>query len=282
MMRAMKKPLIVVAFVLLFAGSAVAAGCMRPKAASISSPLLGTWYESRTGEPYRFVSASMLVVPQAQTGGGNAVEYRIVDGDKLDITADGSHHVSIIKSANNQAFTLEDPLSGKDQPFLRDLTKTTFVHSMEASAQLAISNFGTTTPDPAIVWLAPQPKDAKWAEWDSTSIAAYGTTWDWGGIVRDSTPIRVSGVGDASGYSFTFTRRVPTAEQLAGIGADTGITTIPGSAKIDVGYSRAAARYPAGTMVYLQSGLIYSLGEGFAMGVDLDKENHSFIPLTHP
>ncbi len=255
---------------------------MRPKAASTSSPLLGTWYESRTGAPYRFVSASMLVVPHTQTGGGNAVEYRILDGDKLDIIADGSHRVSIIKSANSQGFVLEDPLSGKDQPFLRDSTKTAFVHSMEASAQLAISNFETTTPDPTIVWLAPRPKDAEWPDWNAGSIAAYGVTWDWGGIVRDGTPIRVSGVGDASGYSFTFSRRVPTAKQLAAVDGDTGIATTPGSAKIDVGYSAAAVRYPAGTMVYLPSGLVYSLGDGFAMGVALDKENQSFLPLTHP
>ncbi|MEI8083129.1 MAG: hypothetical protein WCI74_14930 [Actinomycetes bacterium] len=278
----MRRSLIIAAAALLLAGSAFAAGCMRPKAASNSSSLLGTWYEGRTGAPYRFVSATMLVVPHTQTGGGNAVEYRILDGDKLDIIADGSHRVSIIKSASSQAFVLEDPLSGKDQPFLRDPTKTAFVHSMEASAQLAISNFGTTTPDPTIVWLAPQPKDAGWPDWNPASIAAYGMAWDWGGVARDGTPIRISGVGDASGYSFTFNRRVPTAERLAAIDGDTGIPTTRGSAKIDVGYSAAAIRYPAGTMVYLPSGLIYSLGDGFAIGVALDKENQSFLPLTHP
>ena len=259
-------------------------GCLlRPKAADVSNELSGTWYESRTGAPYRFLSSSMLVVPHSQAGGGNAVEYKILDGDQLDFITNGSHRISIIKSITPQALILADPLSGAEEPFCRDATKTLFVRSMEASAKAAISDYATTTPDSSIVWLAPKPtgQDSEWTSWDPTSMATYGTIWDWGGIARDATPILVSGIGDASGYSFGFTRKVPTTKQIAALDGDTGITGLPGYSHIDVGYSEAAAQYPAGTMVYLPSGLIYSLGDGFAIGVTLDRINKGFLPLTH-
>ena len=255
----------------------------RPKAPSMSDRLSGTWYESRTGAPYRFLSSSMLVVPHAQAGGGNAVEYKVVDGNQLDIITDGSHRVSIIKSITPQTLTLADPLSGVEQPFYRTATKTRFVHALEASAAAALSDFGATTPNPHIVWLAPKPtaKTADWTGWDANSIAAYGTAWDWRGTTRDATPVLVSGIGDASGFSFGFARHAPTTQQLAALEGDTGIVCVPGASHIDVGYSEAAAKYPAGTMVYLPSGLIYSLGNGFAVGVRPDELNKGFVPLTH-
>jgi hypothetical protein len=48
-----------------------------------------------------------------------------------------------------------------------------------------------------------------------------------------------------------------------------------------VGYSASKAAYAAGTMVYLPGGLIYSLGDGFAVAVGLDRKTQSFVPVTH-
>ncbi|MDR3685595.1 MAG: hypothetical protein P4L93_01370 [Coriobacteriia bacterium] len=262
----------------------VLAGCLRPQAqSSPQGKLLGTWFDSQSGDEYKFITDSVLVVPRAQPGGGNAVTYRIVDGDKLDIESSGSHHVSVIESVTPDRLTLADPISGAPQYFYRSIAKTRFIKSVEATALAAVSQFGTITPNPEIVWLARKPtgKGTEWVDWMPTTLNTYGTAWDWSSLKRDKTLARTWGGGSAMGYSFSFVRPVPSNKSLEGLKKDTSIDATAGFPIIDVGYSASKAKYPAGTMVYLPGGMIYSLGDGYAIGVALDRKNQSFVPLTH-
>ena len=83
------------------------------------------------------------------------------------------------------------------------------------------------------------------------------------------------------GYSFTFTRKIPTKVSLDSLRSDGSIDATAGLARIDVGYSATKAAYPAGTLVYLPGGLIYSLGDGFAIALVRDAHTQSFVPFTH-
>jgi len=260
------------------------AGCSHTQAqSSATNKLLGTWYDSKSGDEYKFINDSMLIVPHAQAGGGNAVAYRILDGNKLDIVSAGAHHVSLIESVTADRLVLGDPVSEAPQYFYRTMARTEYIKSIDASAQAAVSQFGTITANPVIVWVAKEPtgKGTDWTGWAATTIGAYGNAWDWTSIRRDKTPARTSGGGDAMGYSFSFTRKLPTAKSLAKLKADTTIEATAGQSHIDVGYSKSKAKYPAGTMVYLPGGMIYSLGGGYAIAVGLDLKAESFVPLTH-
>lgn len=260
------------------------AGCVRPQAqSSPASKLLGTWYDSRTGDEYKFISDSMLVVPHVQPGGGNAVTYRILDGDKLDILSSGSHHVSVIDRVTADRLTLADPITASKQYFYRSMSRTQYIKSIEASALAAASQLGTIGAYPSIVWVAKEPKGkgAEWVDWSPTTMTGYGTAWNWSTLKRDKKPALTWGAGPTMGYSFSFTRKVPTPKQLKAFQKDTSIEATAGLSHIDVGYSASKAQYPAGTLVYLPGGLIYSLGDGFAIGVALDRKAESFVPLTH-
>lgn len=260
------------------------AGCSRAQAqASPSAKLLGTWYDSSSASEYRFVSDSLLVVSHTQTDGGNAVTYRILDGDMLDIDSGTGHRVSRIQSVTTDTLTLTDPISGRQQRLLRDVSRTERVKSMETSALAAASNFATLTPDPTIVWVAKKPTGtgSEWTDWAPTTLSAYGTAWDWAALARDDATVLTSGGGDTMGYSFSFSRKAPSSQQLKALLADTGIEATAGLQHIDVGYSASKAKYAAGTLVYLPGGLIYSLGDGFAIGVAIDRKTESFVPSTH-
>ena len=259
-------------------------GCSHSQAqSSASAKLLGTWYDSQSGDEYKFISDSVLVVPHPQAGGGNAVTYRILGGDNLDIFSSGSHHVSVIDSLSADSLALTDPINGARQYFYRSMAKTAHAKSLETSALAAASEFGTITPDPTIVWVAKKPtgKGSEWVDWAPSTLSAYGTAWDWSTLKRDKTPVRTSGGGSAMGYSFTFARKVPTPQQLETLYQDTSIETTAGLSRIDVGYAVSKAKYPAGTMVYLPGGLIYSLGDGYAIAVGVDRKAQAFFPLTH-
>jgi len=260
------------------------AGCSNADARTTSTlnRLSGAWYEGKTGGEYSFISPSVLVVPHPQAGGGNAVNYQILDGKMLDITAGTAHHVSVISQLTTQTLVLRDPQSGSRQTFYRDLTRTSFAHSLEASALAALGAFPSTIAAPQIVWVAARPtgKGAGWADWAPTTIGVYGTVWDWTGPKRDSSPAGVAGGGSLQGFSFGYARKVPTDVALKKYAQDLGVETTAGAAYIDVGYSASKAKYPAGTMVYLPGGLIYSLGDGFAIPVALDMKNESFVPRT--
>lgn len=257
-------------------------GC-GPKQPTTAEKLMGTWYEGQTGAQYQFLTDSVLVVPHAQANGGNAVMYKLLQGDRLDIDAGASHHVSMIQTLTPQVLALADPLSGTVQPFYRDVTKTAFMRSIASRAASAAAQIETMTVDPTIVWVAPKPegKGAEWTAWSPMTLNGYGQAWDWGALKRDSSPVAMAGGGDSAGYSFSFTRKVPTSQALKGLAADTSIEAIPGKGHIDVGYSASKANYRAGTVVYLPGGLILCLGDGFAVGIDVDKKTETFVPRTH-
>jgi hypothetical protein len=262
------------------------AGCGKASAAAPSPPtqgLLGTWYESASGAEYQFLGDSIVIVPQKQANGGNAATYRIVGGNTLDIVSANSHHVSIIQSITADSMVLADPLGGFTQHFCRTLTQTNRVRSLEASALAAVSEFATTAPEPEIVWVAPKPtgKGTEWVDWAPTTLSVYATAWEWTTLKRDRTPVRSAGTGEARGYSFTFTRPVPSAEKLDEVREESSIEATAGLPRIDVGYSASKAQYSAGTFVYLPGGLVYSLGNGFAIPVGFDWKHESFVPLTH-
>lgn len=261
----------------------VLAGCARAQAQiPAQSSLLGSWYESQNGGEYQFISNDVLVLPKTQATGGNAVTYRVL-GDKLDVATGQSHFVSEITSLTTDILVLTDPVAGTRQQFYRDLSRTRYVKSVEATAATKISQFATVTVDPAIVWVFPRPtgKGTEWTGWSPKTLATYQKAWVWTTTKRDQTPVKASGGGDSRGYSFTFARKLPTAEQLQTSNADSSIEATAGLQLIDVGYSASKVQYPAGTMVYLPAGLVFSLGDGFAIAVDVDRKGQSFVPATH-
>lgn len=271
---------------LLCAATALLAlvGCSHPQVQpSMSARLRGAWYDSKSGDEYKFISDTMLAVPHAQTGGGNVVPYRVLDGDKLDIVSSGAHHVSIIASISADRLVLADPLSGAPQYLYRTMARTQYIKSVEASALAAASRMSSVGVYPTIEWVAAKPtgKGSEWVDWSPTTLTAYGTAWDWSTLKRDKKLALTSGAGPTMGYAFSFTRTVPNAKRLQAIYKDTGVEATAGLSHIDVGYSASKAQYPAGTLVYVPGGLICSLGNGYAIGVALDKKNQAFVPLTH-
>jgi hypothetical protein len=259
-------------------------GCGHGAASSrIPDKLLGTWYDDRSGEEYRFISDTLVVIPHAQAGGGNAATYRLVGTSTLDITSAGVHHVSVVESVGPQALTLADPLGGFRQRLCRHVAQTQHARSLEASALVAASDFATLAPEPEIVWVAKKPtgKGAEWTDWAPSTLSAYASAWDWSALKRGGSPILVSGDGQTAGYAFTFTRTPPTAQKLKDLRAESSIEATAGLYRIDVGYSASKARYSPGTLVYVRGGLLYSLGDGFALRVGLDRKHESFVPLTH-
>jgi hypothetical protein len=206
-----------------------------------------------------------------------------LDGNMLDVDSGSSHKVSRIERVTTDTLTLSDPISGRIQRLYRDISRTQHVRSTQTSALAAVSDFATLTPEPAIVWVATKPsgKGSEWTDWAPTTLSAYGTAWDWTALKRDGTAVLTSGGGDTMGYSFSFARKVPTTQQLKALQEDTSIEATAGFQHIDVGYSASKAKYPAGELVYLPGGLIYSLGDGFAIGVTIDRKTESFVPRTH-
>jgi hypothetical protein len=273
----------VVGAALLFLALVTLAGCAPAQAKSPKSEtLLGSWFESLSGGQYQFVGDNVLVLPKAQATGGNAVTYRVLDGDKLEVVTGQSHYVSEIASLTADTLVLVDPVTGTRQQYYRSLSATKHVKSMEATAATKVSRFATMTIDPDIIWVADKPsgKGAEWTSWSPQTLGTFGKAWVWTTVKRDQTPLKTSGGGDSRGYSFSFDRKLPTPEQLLTFNQDSSVEATAGFQHVDVGYSASKAEYPAGTMVYLPTGLIYSLGDGFAIAVGLDREGESFVPVT--
>jgi hypothetical protein len=256
------------------------AGCGKP---AVADQLLGSWYESRTGAQYRFVSRDVLVVPDAQPGSGNAVTYSVVGDDRLDVRAAGSHRVSIIDKLTTATLVLADPLSGRTEPFFRDAAKTTFAARLASGALRHASQASSLTAGPDIVWVARKPAKAWARDWATSTFDVYATSWDWAALKRTALPVKSAGGGDTLAFSFTFARKVPSASALASASAAADPSSEPtaGRRYIDVGYSASKAAYPAGTLVYLPGGMIYSLGDGYAIAVGLDSKAEGFFPITH-
>jgi hypothetical protein len=268
---------------LLFLTLLAIAGCARAQAqAPESATLLGTWFESQNGGEYRFIGDNVLVLPKKQATGGNAVTYRVLDGDKLDVLSGQSHYVSEITSLTTDTLVLTDPATGTRQHYYRSLSRTRHVNSIESTAASKVSRFATMTIQPQIVWVAEKPsgKGTQWTSWSPRTLGTYGKAWAWTTLKRDRTPVKVSGHGDLRGYSFSFDRKTPTAEQLSAFNEEGSVEATTGLQHVDVGYSVSKTEYAAGTMVYLPTGLIFSLGDGYAIAVGLDRRGQSFVPLT--
>jgi len=268
---------------LLFLMLLTISGCARAQAqAPDSATLLGTWFESQNGGEYRFVGDNVLVLPKTQATGGNAVTYRVLDGDKLDVLSGESHYVSEITSLTTDTLVLADPATGTRQHYYRSLSRTRLVASIESTAASKVSCFATVTIQPQILWVAEKPigTGTEWTSWSPKTLGTYGKAWTWATLKRDRTPVKVSGHGDLRGYSFSFDRKMPTVEQLLAFNEESSVEATIGLQHVDVGYSASKAEYPAGTMVYLPTGLILSLGDGYALAVGLDRQGQSFVPLT--
>jgi hypothetical protein len=261
----------------------VLAGCARAQAESPApASLLGTWFESQNGGEYQFVGDSVLVLPKVQATGGNAVTYRVLDGNKLDVTSGESHFVSTIASLTADTLILSDPVTGTRQRFYRALSRTKYAQSLESTAATKVSRFATMSIEPSIVWVAEKPtgKGTQWTSWSPRTLGTYGKAWEWTTLKRERTPMKTSGSGELRGYSFSFTRKVPTAEKILAFNEDGSVEATMGLQHLDVGYSASKAQYPAGALVYLPTGLIYSLGDGYAIAVGLDRKGQSFVPVT--
>lgn len=259
-------------------------GCVleRPQA-SPSSAILGTWHDSRTGAPYRFLPDGVLVVPTPQPGSGNAVSFKLLGDGSLDVTAGGTHRVSLISTLTAGELVLTDPVTGRSQPLVRDPAKTAYASNLARSAIAHLGDAEVSSADTTITWVARRPsgKDSDWTDWSTTTIDTYFQSWDWTGLKRTVDAVRVAGTGQAKGYSFTLRRTVPSEATLTATWTNDSIEPTAGLPLIDVGYSSAKAEYPAGALVYLPGGLIYSLGDGYAIAVGRDQKAKAFVPLTH-
>ena len=253
-------------------------GCAKGSPA-VSTALAGAWYDSRTGTQYQFIGDHTLVLQRPQPDGSNAVTFSLPDDKTLDVTARGVHRVSTIATLTADALVLIDPVSGTPQNLFRDARRTTYAARLARGAVEHAAGFAGLTAATDITWTAARPAGdaAAWGDWSPSTLDAYAQEWDWVHVKPARVPIAIAGGGDAMAYSFTLKRRVAVAPP-----ADAGDTkTVRGSTFIDVGYSVSKQEYPAGTLVYLRSGLLYSLGDGYAVAVRPDIANEAFIPITH-
>jgi hypothetical protein len=268
--------------------TSIAAGCAGQTAAPATyARLKGAWYQSATGLKYDFASPTLLVLPSMQPNGGNTIKYEILAGNKIALTQNGATKVEVIERLDEQVLVTRDPANGKAETYFRDLGKTAFAQTrakIAAGALTALKRFPTIGPRSKIVWTTAPPSGSvsPWPSWPTSSIARYRTAWDWSTVKRSSSDVKVSGSGVNAGYAVVFERSVPTAKDLATYSARTGLIADPGGPLIEVGYSAATAKYPAGTFVYVRGGLIYSLGDGYALGVLIGPtEARAFAPYTY-
>jgi hypothetical protein len=263
---------------------ATSVGCTAQAAEpTLTDKLAGSWFDNATGAQYNFVSDSMVVVPTAQPGNGNAVEYRLLGDRQLDIVTGKTHRVSTIDSLDGEKLVLADPLSGVLQPLLRDAGATRFASELQSAAIDHLGEAGSLSAAPDIEWADAKPTgaDSEWTEWSPATIDTYIASWDWTGIKRTKTPVVTSGGGATMGYSFTLKRTVSSETSLTETWTDPSIEATAGLPLIDVGFSAARADYPAGTLVYQKGGLLYFLGDGFAIPVARDEDTENFVPVTH-
>jgi hypothetical protein len=264
-----------------------AAGCTQSASEKTYSKLKGVWYQSVTGSKYDFASETQLVLPDVQANGGNTIDYKILDGTKIALTQNGVTQVSEIKTLDEQTLVTHNPATGEDRTFFRDLKNTDFAKAREkliAGALAALKRFPTIDPVAKIVWTVTPPSGniPAWPLWPTSSIARFKTAWSWTDFGRSSDEITSSGTGADAGYAITFTRSVPTTEQLDAYFAKSGKVVGPGGPLIDVGYSSTVATYPAGTFVYRNDSMIYSLGGGYAIGVKIGETAvQGFSPYTY-
>lgn len=254
---------------------------------STYAQLKGVWYQSSTGLKYDFTSPTQLVIPITQPNGGNTIGYKIVDDNKLAFTQNGATQVLEIKKLDGDQLVTHDPASGQDKAYFRDLGRTDFAQNrakIAAGALAAIKRFPTIVPQAKIVWTVVPPSGnmPAWPLWSTSTMDVYRKAWSWSDVKAADASVDTSGSGSSTGYAVVFKRTVPTAETLTA-SSQGGRIVEPGGPFIDVGYSASMAKYPAGTFVYLSSGImVYSLGGGYALGVRVGpSESVGFVPYTY-
>jgi len=285
-MSASRRLRIVLALSLLVVTCLAATACSPAK--RTAEKLHGVWYEDQTGQTYDFISDTQLVLPTTLSNGSNAVNYSVIGSDRISLQqADVVHVISITKLDKNELDT-NDPVAASTNKYFRNLEETTWAKNRQAIANgalPALKAFPTITPKPNIVWLSNEPTDSAdmWTKWPTSSMARYAKAWTWGDIARNSTASLVtSGTTGSQAFAVDFNRTIPTQQQLDAYQSSTGEKVTAGLAHIAVGYSSDFANYPAGTFIYINSRLLYSLGSGYAISVDVGPTAaDGFQPGTH-
>jgi hypothetical protein len=281
------------AVLLVLVLGALLSGCTLPaRAESPGASLIGSWFDDASGTQYRFVSDHVVVVPREVPGGGNGLTYSRVSSDTIDIVYAGVHRVSTIDTLTPELLVLADPLTDQRQVLFRDAGRTAFASQLATAAVDHAGVVGSLTIAADIQWVGDMPTDksASWTEWSPTTLAPYLAQWDWAHVTRaKGTLTQTTGGGSNIAFTFTMARKVPTGPQLdAAYSAyhsahpgESSAEATAGMKFIDVGYSGSRLDYTAGTLVYLPGGLMFSLGDGYAIPVGLDMKNKGFVPLTH-
>ena len=271
------------AVVLLSLSLLVTSGCtltLNPEKRA-TRELRGVWYEDSSGARYEFMAGGDLILPRKRLGGGNTATYSVVPDKRLRVDNAGVVAVDTITRLDDQQLVLTSPSDGTTRTFFRDYAKTTV--GKERTIRIdgglaALKRFPSINPLPKIVWLqkAPKSSESTWTKWPTDSIARYKQAWDWSGIHWDGAPGGWSGTGDETVFSVDFPRPVPGKS-----GKGMTATMSPGLARIAVAYSASWKTYPAGTYVYTSRGMLYSLGDGYMMGVGIGKtQAEGFFPFT--
>lgn len=262
-------------------------GCSSLNSKMTYSGLKGVWYLTSTGGRYDFVSETRLVMPSVQKDGGNAIAYGILPGNKLELNIGGATQVVDIKKLDANQLVVGDFSGGADRTYVRNLNDTAWFKERAKIADGALSalkRFGQISPSPKIVWIVDPPSGdiQPWPLWSTSSLARYRDAWNWDNIKRSSSDVKSQGSGDSAGYSVSFRRAVPTTQDVAAYLVKTGQTVEAGGPFVDVGYSLSKAKYPAGAFLYVGGGLLYSLGDGYAMKLKIGPgEAQGFTPYTY-
>lgn len=279
--------LIAVIGVLLVAAFSVA-GCGPISARLNSMKIKGDWYQSTTGLKWTFTSDGKLVGP---VGVGSStpttIPYKVVAGNKIEFSNGAKSWTVDIKKLTRQELVTHDPTSNQDGQFFRDLSKTDYAQTrsqVAAGALAAIKRFPGIEPKAKIVWVSTPPSGdiPAWPLWPTSSLARYKSFWDWNNVQPAGYDVQTSGSGLNASYGIVFRRSIPATDQLDTAYKTSGLIVEPGGPLIDVGYTKAMAQYPAGTFVYMNETLLYSLGDGYVLGLrNGPSEQYGFIPYTY-
>lgn len=285
-MPASKRLGILLSLLLVLAVCLITAGCSPAK--RTADKLHGLWYEDQTGQPYEFISDTQLVLPSAMSNGSNAVNYSIIGSDRISLSESDVVHIISISKLTKTELDTHDPVAASTTRYFRDIEDTAWAKSRAAVADgalPAIKSFPTITPKADIVWLSAEPTDTAdvWKKWPTSSIQRYAKAWSWSDIQRNTASSLVtSGTTGAEAFAIDFNRTVPTQQQISAYESSTGQPVSAGSPHIAVGYSSTFSQYPAGSFLYLNSSLLYSLGNGYAISVNAGPtEQDGFSPGTH-
>jgi hypothetical protein len=261
-----------------------AVGCASTEQRTLEA-LRGAWYDDGTGLKYEFVSDAELVVPETQPDGGNTVKYSIVSGDNLRIENAGVVRIAKITELTDEKLVLAASAANEAGVYYREWAKTTVgkkqTQLIEGALEAA-GRFAATRPMGGIVWISTRPsgKGSGWTTWPTTTIGRYRTAWDWTSLTAAEGSVDASGTGEKAVYTVSLVRTPPTQEELDAKGGKSGVLKT-GGPRLPVGFSAAFKKQPAGTLFYTERGMLYSLGEGYAIGVRIGlTQEEGFWPMT--